>query len=432
MASIKKPSQREDFEIVVICGSSLEFNAVSLLFDEFWDEDGDQYGRSSGDVNHYTTGRIGRYSVVLTLLAHMGKTHAASSAACIRSSYSGIRLALLVGICGGVPHAASSEDDEILLGDVIISRTVVQHDFGRLYPHKFIRKNTFENNLGKPNKDIRNLLVTFETDIGLERLQRRTAYFLKQLQANAAGRKRQGRYSYPGTAEDKLFKPVYCHKHHMPCACICRDCNGIFDPVCDEALNSSCEDLGCDNIYLEPRRQLEEKRLLEREKSDKAQEPTVHVGSIASGDMVMKSAEDRDKIAKREGVIAFEMEGAGVWEELPCIVIKGVCDYADCHKNKRWQDFAAATAAAALKAILERYVQTDRIFKGGVDSLERELIIQGASRYCSEVRGEDVRQGNELQVSSSQSSRHYTQEGSYFGGIIRAAGSVVQGNKFSI
>ncbi|UKZ96787.1 uncharacterized protein TrAFT101_011563 [Trichoderma asperellum] len=81
--------------------------------------------------------------------------------------------------------------------------------------------------------------------------------------------------------------------------------------LCDEAVDSSCKDLGCDNIYLEPRRrQLEEKRQLEQEKSDKAQEPTVHVGSIASGDMVMKSAEDRDRIARREGVIAFEMEGA--------------------------------------------------------------------------------------------------------------------------
>ncbi len=35
------------------------------------------------------------------------------------------------------------------------------------------------------------------------------------------------------------------------------------------------------------------------------------------------------------------------------MVVKGVCDYADCHKSKKWQDFAAATAASALRAILE-------------------------------------------------------------------------------
>ncbi len=28
------------------------------------------------------------------------------------------------------------------------------------------------------------------------------------------------------------------------------------------------------------------------------------------------------------------MEGAGVWDEVPYIVIKGICDYADSHKNK--------------------------------------------------------------------------------------------------
>jgi nucleoside phosphorylase len=53
------------------------------------------------------------------------------------------------------------------------------------------------------------------------------------------------------------------------------------------------------------------------------------------------------------------MESAGLWEDLPCIVVKGVCDYADSHKNKEWQDFAAATSASVVKALLERYIITD-------------------------------------------------------------------------
>jgi hypothetical protein len=47
------------------------------------------------------------------------------------------------------------------------------------------------------------------------------------------------------------------------------------------------------------------------------------------------------------------MEGAGVWNTMSCIIIKGVCDYADSHKNKAWQGYAAATGAAAAKAFLE-------------------------------------------------------------------------------
>ncbi len=66
----------------------------------------------------------------------------------------------------------------------------------------------------------------------------------------------------------------------------------------------------------------------------KAQEPAIHIGPVGSGDMVIKSGEHRDEIAQPHRIVAFEMEGAGVSEETPCVVVKGVCDYADCHKNK--------------------------------------------------------------------------------------------------
>jgi nucleoside phosphorylase len=70
----------------------------------------------------------------------------------------------------------------------------------------------------------------------------------------------------------------------------------------------------------------------------------------------MKSGEDRDHIASRDRVIAFEMEGAGVWENFPnSLVIKGVCDYADSHKSKIWQNYAAATAAAVTRGFLENW-----------------------------------------------------------------------------
>jgi hypothetical protein len=49
------------------------------------------------------------------------------------------------------------------------------------------------------------------------------------------------------------------------------------------------------------------------------------------------------------------MEGAGICEDLPCIAVRGVCDYADSHKDKKWQKYAAATAVSASKAVLEQY-----------------------------------------------------------------------------
>jgi hypothetical protein len=46
------------------------------------------------------------------------------------------------------------------------------------------------------------------------------------------------------------------------------------------------------------------------------------------------------------------MEAAGLMNNFPCIVIRGICDYADSHKNDRWQRYAAATAAAYAKELL--------------------------------------------------------------------------------
>jgi len=81
-------------------------------------------------------------------------------------------------------------------------------------------------------------------------------------------------------------------------------------------------------------------------------QPTVHFGIIGSGNTVMKSGQHRDQMAHEDRIIGFEMEGAGVWDYFPSIVIKGVCDYADSHKRKGWQRYAAATAAACTKAFL--------------------------------------------------------------------------------
>ena len=92
--------------------------------------------------------------------------------------------------------------------------------------------------------------------------------------------------------------------------------------------------------------------------------PCIRVGGFASGDAVMKSAVDRDRIAKEQNIVAFEMEGAGIWDELPSVIIKGVCDFADASKCKEYQNYASATSASAAKALL-KYIQID---KSNIDS----------------------------------------------------------------
>jgi nucleoside phosphorylase len=120
----------------------------------------------------------------------------------------------------------------------------------------------------------------------------------------------------PSAEEDMLFEADYDHPSN----------------------ESTCAH--CDNsrtIHRNPRR-------------DRA--PVVHYGLIASGNQVMKHARTRDKWGRKWGVLCFEMEAAGLMSNFPCLVIRGICDYADSHKKKRWQAYAALVAAAYMKELL--------------------------------------------------------------------------------
>ncbi|KAK0379361.1 hypothetical protein CLIM01_03287 [Colletotrichum limetticola] len=340
------PRRREDFTAAVICALPLEFNAAELALDELWDGLEHDLGKAAGDANTYTLGRIGKHNAVLVLLSGMGKVSAASATASLRSTFGGLRLALLCGIWGGVPNA--NGDGEVLLGDVIISKSVVQYDLGRLFPGQFEPKDTIHDTLGRPVKEIRSLLIAFETHRQKQRLQKEISKGLAEIQTKAVEESYDVDYRRP-PHEDVLFEPDYTHRHRKDVQCSCSETQ-----TCEQATKATCDELGCDFGYRVSRRRLENQRV-GQETPFAEHQPRVFLGSIGSGDTVMKSGKDRDQIAREHSLVAFEMEGAGVWDEIPCIIVKGVCDYADSHKNKTWQHYAAATAAAAAKALLDRY-----------------------------------------------------------------------------
>lgn len=309
-----RPTSRHGFTIAILCALPLEADAVEALFDVYWDEDGPPFDKAPGDPNAYSTGVIGRHNIVLAHMPGIGRASAASVASYCKTSFPNIALGLVVGICGVVAFYA---EEEIVLGDVIISDGVVQYDFGRQLAQQFERKDTLLDNLGRPSTEIRAKLAKLRGLRGRKRLSSRMANHLDILQQES-----QLAANYPGKSKDRLFKATYEHVDK----------------------DKTCDQLECHGSLL-PRQRLQPNQ------DDPA--PSIHFGLIASGDMVMKSGEDRDRIAKQEGVIAFEMEGAGAWDSFPCVVIKGACDYADSHKNKGWQRYAAATAAACMKGVLE-------------------------------------------------------------------------------
>ncbi|THY42348.1 purine and uridine phosphorylase [Aureobasidium pullulans] len=369
------PTTRVEFEVAIICALPLEASAVVDLFDEHYDDEHDIYGKQEGDSNAYSTGRIGQHDIVLAHIPGMGKSSAANVASGLRSSFTGIKLALIVGICGAVP--IPSPNNPIILGDVIISNSVIEFDFGRQYPDHFERKSGTKDTLGRPNSDIRALLSKLEVRHVREKLGE------KILQNLANLREKMDTARYPGVDQDRLFAATHRHMHRAESSsrdCLCLMARSHSDPVCKKASECTCDVLEC-NLLATLENPTRRKRL-----DAEAPTPLVHIGTIGSASTVMKSAEHRDLIAQGDNIIAFEMEGAGVWDNLPCVIIKGVCDYADSHKNKRWQGYAAATAASAAKAFLDYWSPKQCSTKLGKTSPRKRSYSPGGANENASKR----------------------------------------------
>jgi nucleoside phosphorylase len=316
---------RDDFKVAIICALELEAVAVERLFDKKW-----RLGKPASDPNSYTSGLISDTLAVLVWMPDYGKTKAASAAVHLGSSFQNIEHALVVGICGGVPSPITAEGRTVVLGDVVISTSLHKYDEGKQYPEEHIAPT-----LLKPHKKMRAFL---------RRLGGESQKELKQCCSNQLQRffASERKYAYPGAIEDRLYRPDHLHKHYSEAHCCqCSDTPN----ACIASRDMDCDELQCGK---------DASMLVSRIDLHNLDEPHVHFGIVGSGDTVMKSGRHRDAIAKRDKIIAFEMEGAGVNERFEStIVIKGVCDYADSHKNKKWQNRAAAVAAACTAAFLK-------------------------------------------------------------------------------
>ncbi|KAL4739890.1 hypothetical protein BDV11DRAFT_169664 [Aspergillus similis] len=315
MTAPPRPSSRADFRIAILCPHLRDAEVVKPLFDHLYDiAYHAELIKVPTDPNLYTLGRIGVYDTVLVHIPGAGKVIAANATAHIKLSYPKIELAFLIGACQGVPFIADCQSErgrtDIYLGDVIIGTGVVQYDLGKHKPRGLVRKDTFEANLGRPSQEIRSLLSKIMA--WKDELRYRQRKYLATIQESVEA-------PCPGANRDILYSQDYKHALKI-CQCTSGQCT--HEPL------------------VARRREF-------------AASPVVHFGLLASGDRHMTSSKLRDNIARREGVLGFETEGAGVWDNLPCILVKGVVDYADGHESKDWQCFAAANAAACMRAILD-------------------------------------------------------------------------------
>ncbi|EAW16772.1 Pfs, NACHT and Ankyrin domain protein [Aspergillus fischeri NRRL 181] len=291
--------QRHDsYTIAWICALHIEMAAARAMLDEVHEA----LPRHVEDSNAYVLGSIKQHNVVIACLpaAQYGTNNAANIMTNMKRTFSAIRVGFLVGIGGGVPSKA-----DVRLGDVVVGTRVMQYDLGKVVGNGELRQTAIPR--------IPHHLLGTAVSALRSRHELNPSRVPSILQLKLEGHPEYGHPSSP----DRLFHATYEH----------------------ESTTASCD--GCDQLKLVPQ---------SRRMSDNIM---IHYGAIASGNQVMRSGTTQDNIARELDVICFEMEAAGLMDILPCPPIQGICDYSDSHKSNEWQRYAAATAAAYARELLE-------------------------------------------------------------------------------
>jgi nucleoside phosphorylase len=289
-----------------ICALPVELAAAQVMLDE------EHLPHNDVSSTQYTLGRIGSHNIVLACLpaGQMGIGAAAFSAGQAMSNFTSIRFGLMVGVGGGVPSA----EVDVRLGDIVVSQPVQQHsgvvqyDFGKT---GLGGRMTRTGSLNAPPK----VLLHAVSQLRAYRYQ--GGQDRGSLTTHLSAFDQRPYFSRERAGPDVLFNATYHHDG-----------------------GATCERCSKDSVVHRTARRADE-------------EVAIHYGTIASGNQVIKDGATRDRLSEElGGVLCFEMEAAGLMNDFPCLVVRGVCDYADSHKNKAWQPYAAATAAACAKAIL--------------------------------------------------------------------------------
>jgi nucleoside phosphorylase len=266
------------------------------------DEIHGQLPRRFNDHNTYTLGSIENHNIVIACLpeGQYGTINAASVLTNVKRTFPSIRHGLMVGIGGAAPAKK-----DIRLGDIVVGTRVMQYDLGKILSGGEIQRTATprspEQSLCTAVANLRASHEIYPTRVPVilwERMQRNAEY-------------------HRPSAPDHLFQASYEHDPSM----------------------ANCQT--CDQSQLEQR------------EARRSCEPKIHYGAIASSNQVMKDADTRDRLAQELDIICFEMEAAGLMDILPCLPIRGICDYSDSHKAKDWQKYAAAVAAAYARELLE-------------------------------------------------------------------------------
>ncbi|EAU36203.1 predicted protein [Aspergillus terreus NIH2624] len=300
-----------------ICSRPIEYAAARAMLDESYGHPEQQH---AADSNTYHLGRMGKHYIVITCMPSSQRGTAAVAAAVhhLFQSYYRIRMAMLVGVGGGIP----SQWNDIRLGDIVVS-----------YPdgncggvrHFSVGSGGQIRCFGGPlNIPPRTMLSAVDMMKGLALTK--DPRYLEVIRTTTQGTGRVQR-TFARPAHDSLFKIEHEHPTYA------RDCTG------------------CPAEW--------EVQRAER----RGPTPKAHYGIIASGDVIMDSGQLREALRQKTGALCVDMEAAGLLQGFPGVVIRGISNYADSHQNDQWEAFAALAAASYAKDLLS-YMPSERPIAG--------------------------------------------------------------------
>ncbi|KAF9885426.1 hypothetical protein FE257_012948 [Aspergillus nanangensis] len=307
-------SSINDYTVAWICAIAEEYTAAIALLDK-------QYEPPQGfrnNLGEFTFGRIGKHNVAIGVCGKgdYGTTSAAWVSKIMITHLPKIQYGLVVGVAGGVP----SRRHDIRLGDVVVS-VPSNGNSGMLHygGGEYIQGGGCKYRTSHLPAPPQALLSAVKK---LEHHHRHEGHKLNGVveRAFAKWTRLQRKYRRPDPGTDRLYRSDSFHSI---------DSDGDCGTHCDHS-----------GLVLRPRR------------TRNPHDPVIHHGLIASGDLVVKDSQTRDRLGMEKDILCFEMEAAGAMSVLPCLAVRGICDYADSHKNKDWQGYAAMVAAAYAKDVL--------------------------------------------------------------------------------
>lgn len=295
----------------------IEAQAASHMLDN-WHEGrfplkrGDDYVFQAGDI-------CGHNVIIAKLPQEYGTGSAAALASQVKAFFPNLWFGLLVGVAAGLPNLTRSPPLDIRLGDVLVglatdeSAGLVAYDLGKETANDGFQLLRSGHILASTETVVRSAIDSIK-------LRASDSVFLLYYESIKHNNHTNGTFVDPGQDRDRL--------HHL-------------------------DDDGVEHI-------------VERERRSDSQRTRVWYGPIGSGEKLVKNSRKRNELRDKYNVIGLEMEAAGIMNRIPVGVVRGVCDYGDEHKNKEWQPYAAAMAAAYAKAVLHeikpKVVQTRPVF----------------------------------------------------------------------